>query len=141
MMSKIFVDSDVIIDFFTDRNPFANSASKVFELNELGIIKIYISALSINNVYYIVRKIIGHKDAIKVIEDLVEITEIIGTSKAEIVQALKNNFRDYEDSIQYSTALTVKGIEAILTRITKDYKRAKIAVFTPENYIKTIKKE
>ena len=140
-MSKIFVDSDVIIDFFTDRNPFANSASKVFELNELGIIKIYISALSINNVYYIVRKIIGHKDAIKVIEDLVEITEIIGTSKAEIVQALKNNFRDYEDSIQYSTALTVKGIEAILTRITKDYKRAKIAVFTPENYIKTIKKE
>ena len=40
MASKIFVDSDVIIDFFTDREPFANPASKIFELNELGVIEI-----------------------------------------------------------------------------------------------------
>jgi len=39
MRSKIFVDSDVVIDFFTDREPFANPASKIFELNELGYIQ------------------------------------------------------------------------------------------------------
>jgi len=88
MASKVFVDSDVIIDFFTDREPFANPASKIFELNELGVINIYISAVSINNIYYIVRKYIGHKQTIKIIEELVEITEIIGTTKKEIVQAL-----------------------------------------------------
>lgn len=137
MVSKVFVDSDVIIDFFTDREPFANPASKIFELNELGQIQIYISAVSLNNVYYIVRKYIGHRETIKIIEELVEITEIIGTTKKEIVQALKNDFRDYEDSVQYSSALNIKGIEAIVTRNTKDYVKAKIAIFTAENYVKT----
>ncbi len=136
MASKVFVDSDVIIDFFTDREPFANPASKIFELNELDKIQIYISAVSLNNVYYIVRKYIGHNDTIKIIEELVEICEIIGTTKKEIVQALKNEFKDYEDSVQYSSALNVKGLEAIITRNTKDYTKAKLPVFTSESYLK-----
>ena len=138
MASKIFVDSDVIIDFFTDREPFANPASSIFELNELGVIQIYISAVSLNNIYYIVRKFLGHKDTIKIIEELVDITEIIGTTKKEIIQALKNDFKDYEDSVQYSSALNVKGLEAIVTRNTKDYVNAKLPIFTSEGYIKTI---
>ena len=137
MASKVFVDSDVIIDFFTDREPFANPASKIFELNELDKIQIYISAVSLNNIYYIVRKYIGHKDTIKIVEELVDICEIIGTTKKEIVQALKNDFRDYEDSVQYSSALTIKGLEAIITRNTKDYTKSKLPVFTSENYLKT----
>jgi len=136
MASKVFVDSDVIIDFFTDREPFANPASKIFELNELDVIQIYISAVSLNNIYYIVRKYIGHKDTIKIIEEIVEITEIIGTSKKEIVQALKNDFKDFEDSVQYSSALNIKGVEAIITRNTKDYTKAKLPVFTSESYLK-----
>lgn len=138
MVSKIFVDSDVIIDFFTDREPFANPASKIFELNESGLIQIYISAVSLNNIYYIVRKFIGHKDTIKIVEELVEITEIIGTTKKEIVQALKNDFKDYEDSVQYSSALNIKGLEAIVTRNTKDYAKAKLPIFTSDSFIKTI---
>ena len=138
MASKIFVDSDVIIDFFTDREPFANPASSIFELNELGVIQIYISAVSPNNIYYIVRKFLGHKDTIKIIEELVDITEIIGATKKEIIQALKNDFKDYEDSVQYSSALNVKGLEAIVTRNTKDYVNAKLPIFTSEGYIKTI---
>ena len=35
-------------------------------------------------------------------------TEIVGTTKKEIIQALKNNFTDYEDSVQYSSALNKK---------------------------------
>jgi len=138
MRSKVFVDSDVVIDFFTDRDPFANPASKIFELNELDYIQIYISAVSLNNIYYLVRKQLGHKNAIPVIEELVDITEIVGTGKKEIVQALKNDFKDFEDSIQYSSALTIKGIEAIITRNTKHFVNSSIAIFTSENYLKTI---
>ncbi len=91
---KIFMDSDVVIDFFTDRDPHVNPASELFELNEQGIIKIFLSAVSINNIYYIVRRFLGHKKAIQVIESLTEMTEIIGTTKNEILQALKNDFSD-----------------------------------------------
>ena len=82
MEYKIFVDSDVVIDFFTDREPHVNPASEIFELNEQGMLKIYLSAVSINNIYYIVRKFLGHKKTIDVIELLTEMTEIIGTTKS-----------------------------------------------------------
>ena len=79
-----------------------------------------------------------HKRAIQVIEELIEMVQVVGTTKTEIIQALKNGFKDFEDSIQYSTALTIDGIEAIITRNVKDYERSDIAVFTPENYLKSI---
>lgn len=136
MVSKLFIDADVVIDFFTDREPFANPASQLFDLSEQGKFQLYLSAVSINNIYYIVRKFLGHQKAIVIVEELTEMTNILGTTRKEIIQALKNGFSDFEDSIQYATALTVEGIEAIITRNVADYKKSKIAVYTPENFLK-----
>lgn len=136
MEYKLFVDSDVVIDFFTDREPHVNPASELFELNEQGSVKLYLSAVSINNIYYIVRRFLGQKKTLEVIEVLTEMTEIIGTTRTEIIQALKNDFSDYEDSVQYSSALTIKDLDAIITRNVKDYRNASIAVMTPLNFLK-----
>lgn len=136
MEYKLFVDSDVVIDFFTDREPYVNPASELFELSEQGSVNLYLSAVSINNIYYIVRKFLGHKKALEVVETLTEMTEIIGTTKTEIVQALKNDFSDYEVSVQYSSALTIKDLDAIITRNIKDYRNSSIAVMTPLNFLK-----
>lgn len=136
MAYKLFVDADVVIDFFTDREPHANPASELFELNEQGSVNLYLSAVSINNIYHIVRKFLGHKKTLEVVETLTEMTEIIGTAKIEIIQALKNDFSDYEDSIQYSSALTIKDLDAIITRNVKDYRNSSIAVITPLNFLK-----
>jgi predicted nucleic acid-binding protein len=136
MVYKLFIDSDVVIDFFTDREPHVNPASELFELNEKGNVVLYLSAVSINNIYYIVRRYLGHAKTLEVVETLAEMTEITGTTKKEIVQALKNNFKDFEDSIQYSSALTIKDLDAIITRNIKDYKNSKIAVMTPLNFLK-----
>ena len=136
MAFNLFIDSDVIIDFFTDRQPHANPASELFELNEQGKLNLFISAVSINNIYYIVRKFLAHKKTLEVVETLTEMTEIIGTTKREILQALKNDFTDFEDSIQYSSALNIKNLDAIITRNIKDYRNSSIAVMTPLNFLK-----
>lgn len=136
MVFKLFIDSDVVIDFFTDREPHANPASELFELHEKGNVILYLSAVSINNIYYIVKRFLGHKKTLEVVEALSEMTEIIGTTKKEILQALKNDFSDFEDSIQYSSALTIKGLDVIITRNIKDYKNSDIAVMTPLNFLK-----
>lgn len=141
MAFKLFIDSDVVIDFFTDREPHANPASELFELNEKGNVVLYLSAVSINNIYYIVRKFLGHRKTLEVVETLTEMTEIIGTTKKEVIQALKNDFKDFEDAIQYSSALTIKGLDAIITRNVKDYRNSKIAVMTPLNFLKMKEKK
>lgn len=137
MIPKLFIDSDVVIDFFTDRAPFANAASELFELNERRKVKLYMSVVSINNIYYVTRRYSDHKRAILIVEELMNMVRVVGTTKEEILQALKNGFKDFEDSIQYSTALTIDGIGAIITRNVKDYAKSKIAVFTPDNYLKS----
>ena len=136
MMYKLLVDSDVVIDFFTDREPHANPASELFELSQQGSLQLYLSAVSINNIYYIVRRFLGHKKTLEVVETLTEMTQIVGTTKKEIIQALKNNFKDFEDSVQYSSALSVVDLDAIITRNTKDYRNSSIAVMTPLNFLK-----
>ena len=123
-------------------NPSAGLKIKIVDggkgILNISALQIFISAVSLNNIYYILRKFLGHKSTIRIVEELVEITEIIGTTKKEIVQALKNDFNDYEDSVQYSSALNIKGLEAIITRNTKDYTKAQLPVFTSESYIKTL---
>lgn len=136
MIYKLFVDSDVVIDYFGDREPHASPASELFELNERGSVKLYLSAVSINNIYYIVRRFIGHNKTLEVVQTLIEMTEIVGTTKEEIHQALKNKFTDFEDSIQYSSALTIPDLNAIITRNIKDYKNASIPVMTPLSFLK-----
>ncbi len=54
MRSKLFIDSDVVIDLFTDRKHFANSASELFDLAEQNKLQLYLSTLSVSNIYYIV---------------------------------------------------------------------------------------
>ncbi len=134
MVAKVFVDTDVIIDFLTERSPFSIFSSLIFDLHEKKIIEIYISAVSVNNIYYISRKLVGEAKARALISELIANIEILGTTKNEIEQAFHTGFKDFEDSIQYTTALTIENIEAIITRNIKDYKHSKIAVFTPEVY-------
>jgi imidazolonepropionase-like amidohydrolase len=55
---------------FTDRKPFVNAASEIFDLNERDKIKLYLSAISINNIYYIVRRYLGHKKTMKSLSTL-----------------------------------------------------------------------
>lgn len=136
-----FVDTDVIIDFLIDREPHAVSSSKIFDLGESEIVEIFSSSLCINNVHYIIKRSIGEKKAREVIGELIDLIEIIGVSKEDIKSALKSNFSDFEDAVQYSVALKEQNIKAIITRNIKDYKKSKIAVFAPDAFVKMIKNE
>lgn len=82
------------------------------------------------------RKFLGHKETLEIIGLLIEITEIIGTTKKEIIQALQNNFSDYENSVQYPTSLAINDIDAIIIHNIKDYRYSAIAVMTPLNFLK-----
>lgn len=137
-VSKIFIDTDVIIDLLIDRLPFARDASIIFDLADKKKIKLFTSALCINNIYFIVRKIHGDKKTRKVIGELLEIVDILSVAKSDILNALDSDFKDFEDAIQYSVALSVKDVNAILTRNTKDFKKSKVAVFTPETLMKML---
>ena len=130
-MKQIFLDTNVIIDFLADRKPFSIAATGIFNYAVLGKIKIYISAVSYNNIYYILRQSFSNADTLKLLDELSQMTEIADVTKSIIKASLKSDLRDFEDAIQYNCALSLKKIDFIVTRDTKDFKKSALPVMNP----------
>jgi predicted nucleic acid-binding protein len=138
-MKHVFMDTNVVIDFLTNRQPFALDAAKLFDMAVKEKIKIYISALSYSNIHYVVKRSFGNNMAISLLNELAEMTEIIDVTKSIIRQSLKTDLKDYEDAIQYYCALSIKDISLIVTRDTKDFKKSTLAVLTTAEAIASLK--
>ena len=130
-MKQIFMDTSIVIDFFANRQPFAMDAAKLFDLAVNGKVRIFIAAVSYNNIYYILRQSTSGSTTLKLLEELADMTEITDVTAVVIRQSLKTDFKDYEDAIQYHSALSIPDLDFIVTRNTKDFKKSKLAVFTP----------
>jgi predicted nucleic acid-binding protein len=137
-MITIFLDTNVLIDFFADRKPFSMDAAKLFNYSFNKKISIYISAVSYNNMYYILRQSFSHTETIKMLSELNEWSEIIDISKEVIKNSLKSEFKDFEDAIQYNCAKSFNKIDFIVTRNTKDYKTSSLPTLTPKEALTLI---
>ena len=136
-MTDIFIDTDVIIDFITDRQPFSGEAASLFNSIDNGKVKGYTSALSYSNLYYVLSKYAPHKKVIALLNELSELVGILKVDDSIVKAALASDFKDFEDAIQYYTALGNKRINVIITRNVKDYKKSSLPVMTPGTYLKT----
>ena len=137
-MKSIFLDTNVLIDFFADRKPFSLDAARLFDYSFKKKINIYISAVSYNNIYYILRQSCSHAQTIKMLSEVNEWTDIIDVSKEIIKKALKSDFKDFEDAIQYNCAKSLNKIDFIVTCDTKDFKSSSLPVLTPKEAVTLI---
>ena len=136
-MIHIFSDTDIILDVITGRMPFSVEASSLFTLIEEEQIKSSTSSLSFSNIYYVLRKYASHQRVVSRLKELSELLHILSVDDTIIKSALQSGFKDFEDAIQYQTALTNPDIELIVTRNIKDYKQAELPVMPPATFLKT----
>jgi predicted nucleic acid-binding protein len=136
-MTDLFIDTDVIIDFLIDRQPHSREAAIIFTLIEQKKLRGYASSLTFSNLYYVLRKFETHIKVKSKLESLSHIIKFLKVEEQTIIDALSSEFSDFEDSIQYLSALESKKINVIITRNTKDYKKSDIPVLTPGEYLKT----
>jgi len=135
-MKKVLIDTDVILDFFFDRQPFSESAAKVFSLCETQEIKGFLTPVIISYVYYLLRQTAKHEKVIEKLKLVLSITDILVIDKAVILQALNSDFKDFEDALQNYAAETNTKIDLILTRNLKDFRSSNLATMTPDNFMK-----
>ena len=133
-MNKIFVDTDVILDLLGNRIPHFHFSAVLFTFAEMKKLELYTSPLILANTFYILRKQLGNDEAKKALRKLRILLHIIDSSEAVVDKALNSDFSDFEDAIQYYTALE-HGISVILTRNLRDYKNASVIVQTPEAFL------
>lgn len=132
---KIFLDTDVALDHLADRQPFAEYAHRLLALAESGELTICASSLSFSNLYYILRKLKGHDEALALLRKLKLLVRVSAVSEAEIQSALASNFKDFEDAIQHFAAKMEGDVSVIVTRNKTDYSASEIAVLSPDEFL------
>ncbi len=137
-MDKVLIDTDVILDFFFDREPFAEYSSQIIGLCETNKIQGFVTPVIYNNLYYLLRQTARHEKVIENLKQLLSITEVLSMDREVVTNALNSGFKDFEDSLQNFAAMKNGEIDVIITRNLKDYKNSEIGVLSPESYIKTI---
>lgn len=142
MSFNIFVNSDVILDVLLVREEFFDDSCAVFNLSQEEKISLYTSSSIILNVQYVGQKLISKQKMSSTLYYLVEsFLEIINPSKTSVLNAYKSDFLDFEDAVQYYTAVEFGEINYIITRNTKDYKKTQtqIPILTPTQFLKVFK--
>jgi predicted nucleic acid-binding protein len=129
-----FVDTDIVLDLLARREPFYDAAARLFSLAESGRIALSVSSLTFANLFYILRKQVSARHAHEVLINFKQLVTVLSVDDATIEQALKAGFTDFEDAIQYFTALSA-GCSALLTRNGRHYRKAAIDILTAEAYL------
>ena len=137
-MDRVLIDTDVILDFFFDRKPFAEYATEILNLCEENKLSGFTTPLIISNVYYLLRKTAKHDIIVEKIKQLLSIIEIIKMNKNAVFNALNSEFKYFDDALQNFPAMENGEISVILTRNIKDFKKSELAILTPETYLKGI---
>ncbi len=130
-MMRVLIDTNVVLDFLQEREPFVENAAKLFERIDNGEIEGFISATTITNIYYIVRRSAGRVVAQDAIRQLLSDLNICAVNLEILKQALALNFNDFEDAVQYACAV-VQKVDAIVTRDVSGFVNAEIPIVLPE---------
>jgi hypothetical protein len=131
--------NDIILDISIKRDESLendiNEAIKLINLVEYGVYKGYTSTVIFTNSYYIQRKLKDHNTAINFLKKLRLILTVLNVDDKIIQKALESGFSDFEDAVQYYTAVENK-MDYIITRNIDDYKKSTIKVYAPSQYLK-----
>jgi len=136
-VEKIFVDSDIVMDLLSGKQPHYEYAAELFSLADQGSLKLYVSSLTFANVNYILSRQLSATQARKMLLKFKTLINVLAVNDKIVDLSLASDFHDFEDAIQYNTAIE-NGITTLLTRNLKDFKKAEISILTAQQFLKTI---
>ncbi len=138
-MKKLFIDTNIVLDLLSRREPFYEESAELFSLADRKIIELNISALTVANTSYILLRQINSEKTKEILRKLKLIVTVLPLNDKIIGTALNDNsFNDFEDGLQYFTAVE-NSQDLIITRNLKDFKASKLPVMTARQFLKTVK--
>jgi predicted nucleic acid-binding protein len=134
---KVLIDTNVILDVLYKREGFYEDSLKIWKLCETRKIDGYISALSIPNIVYILRRELDPEKTLEVINNINLVFKIYDLKSEIIMQAAEKKTKDYEDALQMVTAQKLKA-SFIVTRNIKDFTGSKIIAVKPSELLERL---
>jgi len=136
-MIKVFLDSDVILDFLLKRGPFTGAAGVIFSLGERGKLRLLTSTLSFMNVHSIAGGATRQATARSLSQKLRALVDLLPVGAEHVDAAFASGLTDVEDYIQYAVARE-NHVDYLITRNTDDFPHDQAFVLTPTVLIDTL---
>ena len=137
-MQKLFLDTNIILDFLGERKGFYGACAKIMTLADQKQIMIFVSPNSITTSHYILSKFESPKAALEKIRKFRLLCSISNIDGEVIDKAISSNFKDFEDAIQYFSAVSSQ-CDIIITRNEKDFKNSSVSVMNAVDYLQTLR--
>ena len=137
-MQKLFLDTNIVVDFLGEREEVYRSAARVMTLADQKKIKIFTTSDTISTSYYLLSKYESPKAALEKIRKFKVLCSVSAMSDEVIDKVIASDFKDFEDAIQYFSAIATH-CDLIITRNGKDFKNALIPVMNAESFLHTLK--
>ena|SRR6218665_1122366 len=131
-MTRVFVDTNVLIDLIADRKPFSKFAIALFNKAGDKKIRLFTSSHSITTTHYLLKKYIGEKELRNILYDLLEFVTVVAIDEDVIRKSLRSRHKDFEDAIQITCAGSIEKLDCIVTRNIKDLRDCELPVLTPD---------
>ena len=138
-MKHLFLDTNIIIDFLTERLPHYTLANEIFLKASNKEVCIYTSSLSLANCFYILgsQYKFDRNRLNSVMKDLLKIIKVTDMTGDNVDSALNSDFKDFEDAMQNFSAINNTDISIIITRNEKDFASSSLLVQTPQQFLET----
>lgn len=133
---KVFVDTNVLIDYVCQRGAFAEPANCLIALGSIGKVQLQTSALSYVTAMFVAQKYKYEKvdEALLFVSNFIEILNLHAST---VVEMLTSGWEDYEDATQNASAIKANS-DCIVTRNTKDFTKSSLPVYTVDELIKVL---
>lgn len=131
---KVFLDSDVILDFLLDRKPFSDDIGQLFEQSLNYNLQLCVSPITMTNLNYIIGRLENKKQAQLKTKKILKLVKVETVSSSTITKAAVSKFKDFEDAVQNYCAAEANHT-IILTRNIKDYKESGLGILSPGEYV------
>jgi len=134
----VLIDTDVLIDFLTDRGALTKTAKEIMQKTKENKINAFLAAHSVTNIFYILRKIYSVSERKQRLLNLCRFISIVEIGNTLLFKALLNDdFNDVEDCLQAECAMAINA-DYIVTRNIKDYAHSAIPAVLPKDMLKLI---
>lgn len=134
-MQKVYLDTNVLLDFLGEREGFYLPMARLLTLADEKKIEVFASDKSIATTYYILSKYESAKAALEKIRKFKMLCKVSIINDEVMERAINAGFPDFDDAIQYCSAVAT-GCDTIITRNEKDFKKASVKVMDAEKFLK-----
>ena len=132
-MTRLFLDTNIVVDLLEHREPFYHDAVRLFTMAYNKQVQLIVSPMTYATVSFLLRKH-GSEGVCNLLSNFRQLSRVATTNERTVDDSLASQFKDFEDAMQYYTALKAKA-DYINTRNGKDFTASKIPVMTATEFL------